>query len=170
MKRFAQEYVSYEADAENILQDVFADIWEKRSIMFTHMNVVAFIFTAIRSRCIDYLRRKMKEQEVMDYLQEEYRLTMKMNLDSLVALDTGSFYREDIEKAINEAIEALPDKCRRIFIMNKFEGKKQKDIAVELNISVNTVETQMGIAYKKLKERLKDIYPLFLFLVLLIKK
>jgi RNA polymerase sigma-70 factor (ECF subfamily) len=170
MKRFAQEYVPCEADAENILQDVFADFWEKREVMFTYINVVAFLFTAIRNRCVDYLRRKMKEQEVMEYLQEEYRLTMKINMDSLVALDVDFFYREDIEKTINKAIEALPDKCRRIFIMNKFKGKKQKDIAEELNISVNTVETQMGIAYKKLKESLKDFYPLFFFLILLIKK
>jgi RNA polymerase sigma-70 factor (ECF subfamily) len=164
MKRFAQEYVSTEADAENILQDVFADFWEKREIMLTHINVIAFLFTAIRNRCIDYLRRKTKEQEAMEYLQEEYNLTVKINLDSLVALDAGLFYREDIEKTVNRAIEALPDKCRRIFIMNKFKGKKQKDIADELNISVNTVETQMGIAYRKLKESLKDCYPLFFFL------
>lgn len=49
------------------------------------------------------------------------------------------------------------------FIKNKIEGKKQKEIAAELNISINTVETQMGIAYKKLKTELKDYFPLFLF-------
>lgn len=167
MKRFAQEYVLSEADAENILQDVFTDFWEKREMMQTHINVVAFLFTAIRNRSIDYLRRKMKEQEILAHLQEEHLLTMKINMESLIALDEHFFYREDIEKIIRKAIDALPEKCRRIFIMNKIEGKKQKDIATALNISVNTVETQMGIAYKKLKEELKDLYPLFLFLFFL---
>jgi RNA polymerase sigma-70 factor (ECF subfamily) len=165
MKLFAQEYVQSEADAENILQDIFADFWEKREALFTHVNVIAFLFTAIRNRCIDHLRRQTKEQEVMEHLQEEYSMTMKINLDSLVALDDGFFYREDIEDAVNKAIEDLPDKCRRIFVMNKFKGKKQKDIADELNISVNTVEAQMGIAYKKLKESLKDFYPFLFFLI-----
>lgn len=164
MKCFAQEYVLSEADAENILQDVFADFWENREILQTHINVIAFLFTAIRNRSIDYLRRRMKEQEVLEHLQEEYVLTMKINMESLVALDEHFFYHEDIEKIIQKAIDVLPEKCRQIFIMNKIEGKKQKDIAVELNISVNTIETQMGIAYKKLKEELKNLYPLFLFL------
>lgn len=165
MKRFAQEYVLSEADAENILQDVFADFWEKRELLQTHINVIAYLFTAIRNQCVDYLRRKTKEQEAIDYLKEEYNLTMKINLDSLIALDEHFFYREDVENIIRKAIDALPEKCRRIFVMNKIEGKKQKDIATELNISVNTIETQMGITYKKLKEELKNLYPLFLFLL-----
>ncbi|MCC8170678.1 MAG: LuxR C-terminal-related transcriptional regulator, partial [Parabacteroides sp.] len=59
------------------------------------------------------------------------------------------------------------EKCRTIFIMSKLEGKKQKEIARELAISVNTVETQMGIAYKKLRAELKDYLPLFLFILCL---
>ena len=72
---------------------------------------------------------------------------------------------ESIEQILSKAIDALPEKCREIFIKNKIEGKKQKEIAAELNISINTVETQMGIAYKKLKTELKDYFPLFLFLL-----
>lgn len=74
---------------------------------------------------------------------------------------------KSIEQILSKAIDALPEKCREIFIKNKIEGKKQKEIAMELNISVNTVETQMGIAYKKLKTELKDYFPLFLFLLYL---
>jgi len=66
---------------------------------------------------------------------------------------------------ISRALDSLSDKCREIFIMNKLEGKKQKQIAEELNISINTVETQMGIAYKKLRVELKDYMPLLLFLL-----
>lgn len=60
-------------------------------------------------------------------------------------------------------INSLPEKCREIFIKSKIEGKKQKDIAVEMNISLKTVENQMNIAYKKLKSELKDYLPLLLF-------
>jgi len=69
----------------------------------------------------------------------------------------------DIDTIIQKAIDNLPEKCREIFVMNKIEGKKQKVIAQELNISIHTVESQMAIAYKKLKEALKDCVPLFLF-------
>ena len=62
-------------------------------------------------------------------------------------------------------IDSLPEKCREIFIKSKIEGKRQKDIATELNISLKTVENQMAIAYKKIKGELKDYLPLLLFLL-----
>lgn len=164
MKRFAKEYVIYEEDAENILQDVFVDFWEKREVLLTYVNLIAFLFTAIKNRCIDLLRRKTLEEEVTGRIQEESFLTLQMNLNSLKALDSDLFSEENVETIINQAIASLPERCREIFIKSKIEGKKQKEIAAELNISVNTVETQMGIAYKKLKEGLKDLYPIFLLL------
>ncbi len=164
LKRFTQEYVVAEEDAENILQDVFLDFWEKREALLSHVNLIAFLFTAIKSRSIDFLRRKTLEQEVVNLIQEEYSLTLKMNLNSLLAFDEHTFSQEETEELINRAIASLPDKCREIFIKNKIEGKNRKDIAAELNISINTIETQMTIAYKKLKASLKDMHPLFLFL------
>lgn len=164
MKRFAREYVIFEEDAENILQDVFMDFWEKRETLLTHINVIAFLFTSIKNRCIDLLRRKTLEKEAADHMKEELSLTLRMNFNSLQVLDSELFNEESVENIIHQAIASLPDKCREIFIKNKIEGMKQKEIAAELNITINTVETQMSIAYKKLKESLKNLYPLFLFL------
>ena len=90
-----------------------------------------------------------------------------MKYYSLEHFDLDILEEKSIEQILSKAIDALPEKCREIFIKNKIEGKKQKEIAMELNISVNTVETQMGIAYKKLKTELKDYFPLFLFLLYL---
>lgn len=165
MKRFAGQYVNAEEDAENILQDVFLAFWEKLTFFSSLDNPVGFLYTTIRHRCIDFLRRKMIEQEAVLHLREEEILTLKMNLNSLEALDPNLFFNEDLEQKIMDAVNSLPEKCREIFIMSKMEGKKQKQIAEELNISVNTVETQMGIAYKKLKMTLKDIYPVLLLLL-----
>ena len=164
MKRFAREYVVSNEDAENILQDIFMDFWEKREVYLKHANLTAYLFVSVKNKCIDYLRRKVREQKATDRLQKEYILALKINLDSLEALDEGIFEEDDVKGIIYKAINSLPDKCREIFIMSKMQGKKQKDIAEELNISVNTVETQMGIAYKKLKVELKNLYSLlFLF-------
>lgn len=164
MKRFAQEYVVLEEDAENILQDVFLEFWEKRDTLLAYSNIIAFLFTAIKNKCINLLKRRMLEQEVSNRMQEEYVRTLQINLESLEFMPVELFQNEDIHQKIHEAINALPPKCREIFIMSKIEGKKQKDIAAELNISIHAIETQMGIAYKKLRENLKGLYPLFLFL------
>ncbi|WP_085537371.1 RNA polymerase sigma-70 factor [Massilibacteroides vaginae] len=164
MKRFAREYVVSEEDAENILQDVFLEFWEKRETLLAYTNLIAFLFTAIKNRCINLLKRKMLEQEISNHLQEEYVRTLQINLESLEFMNVELFQSNNIKKRIDDAINSLPPKCRQIFVMSKIEGKKQKDIAAELNISVHAIETQMGIAYKKLREKLKGFYPLILIL------
>ena len=167
MKYFAQEYVLSDEDAENIVQDVFLELWERKEMLELPINIIAYPFTAIKNRCIDFLRRKILIRDIEDKLQEEYRLTLQVKYYSLEHFDLDILEEKSIEQILSKAIDALPEKCREIFIKNKIEGKKQKEIAMELNISVNTVETQMGIAYKKLKTELKDYFPLFLFLLYL---
>jgi RNA polymerase sigma-70 factor (ECF subfamily) len=167
MIRFADEYVGDWEEAENIVQDAFAEIWETRSrYVLTTGTLLSLIFSTIKNKCIDYLRHQMVVRQAENFIQEEYRLEMQLNLHSLEAFDEdllSSGY--DLEELIAKAIDALPEKCRKIFIMSKIEGKKQKDIAKELDISINTVETQMSAAYKKLREELKGFLPLLLFLV-----
>lgn len=165
MKRFAQEYVIREEDAENIVQDVFLDLWEQNFFLLTHTNLFAYLFTTLKNRCIDFLRHKTIVQNTAQKLQDDYTKALQMKFQSLEAFDEQLFSEPDIETVIQNAIESLPEKCREIFVLNKIEGKKQKTIAQELNISINTVENQMAIAYKKLKEILKDHIPLLIFLL-----
>ena len=163
-KRFAREYVLSDEDAENIVQDVFLDFWEKKELLPLPINILAYLFTSIKNRCIDFLRHKIVQKEVENKMQEEYRLTLQMKYYSLGELDEGIFEKDDVEQLLSKVIDSLPERCREIFLKSKIEGKKQKEIAEEMNISINTVETQMGIAYKKLRNELKDYFPLFIFL------
>lgn len=165
MKYFALEYVMDEAEAENIVQDIFTELWEKQSVLSYHLNLIAFLFTAVKNRCIDHLRHQAIVRESSEQLQEEYRLTQQMKLASLELFDQSMLGAEDIERLITDAIDALPEKCRLIFIKSKIEGKKRQEVATELQVSLKTVENQMNIAYRKLREQLKDYLPLFLFLL-----
>lgn len=167
MKYFAKEYVISEEDAENIVQDVFVELWENKKMLNMHMNLIAYLFTTIKNKCLNHLRHKLVVQETASKLQEEYTISLRMNLDSLEAFDNNLFSDQDIEKIISRALDTLSEKCRTIFIMSKIEGKKQKEIAQELNISINTIDTQMGIAYKKLRIELKDYFPILLFILCL---
>ena len=167
MKYFAKEYVISEEDAENIVQDVFVELWENKEMLNMHMNLIAYLFTTIKNKCLNHLRHKLVVQEPASKLQEEYTISLRMNLDSLEAFDNNLFSDQDIEKIISRALDTLSEKCRTIFIMSNIEGKKQKEIAQELNISINTIETQMGIAYKKLRIELKDYFPILLFILCL---
>ena len=163
MKYFALEYVLSEEDAENIVQDVFTELWERKELLTYNINLVAFLFTSIKNRCIDHLRHRTVVQEAVDKIQEEYLMTLRVKLASLELFDQSLFSEQEIERIVTEIIDSLQDKCREIFIKSRVEGKKQKEIAAELNLSLKTVENQMNIAYKKIKAELKDYLPLLLF-------
>lgn len=155
LKRFAKAYVIREADAENIVQDIFLNLWEKKDIISQHTNLNSFLYTAVKNKCLDFMRHKQVVKKTTDKLQKENTLEIQLNLQSLESLE-DKIFTLDIEQKVEEAIKLLPPRCREVFILNKIKGKKQKEIAKELNISINTVENQMTIAYKKLKTILKE--------------
>ncbi len=163
MKRFARQYVIQEEDAENIVHDVFMDLWENRHKLSTITNLSGYLFISLKNKCIDFIRHKQFVLDVADKIQAEHTRMLNIKLQSLEIFDDKIFSENKIEEIVQNAINALPERCRKIFVMNKLEGIKQKEIAKELNISVNTVENQISIAYRKLKASLKDHYPIFIF-------
>lgn len=165
MSRFAKSYLIYEEDAENIVQDIFIEIWEKKIDLTAISNVRGYLFLILKNKCIDYIRRKKTEIKAISEIQKENEISLKLKFDSLEALDDRLLTDSNIDALIEQAISSLPEKCRQIFVMNKLEGKKQKHIANELDISIHTVESQMSIAYKKLKEELKEYFPVFMFFI-----
>ena len=156
MKYFAMEYVLSEEDAENIVQDVFTELWERRDLLVFNINQVAFLFTSIKNKCIDFLRHKLMAKRVMDQMQEEYQLTLNLKLASLEAFNQSVFSEEDVEKLATEIINSLPEKCREIFIKSRIEGKKHTVIA---ETELQMIEVQIGQEISvtdKIKYELKD--------------
>lgn len=165
MKMFAMEYIQSEEDAENIVQDVFMALWEKRKVLPYETNILSYLIVSTKNRCLNHLRHEKLVQEVTSKLTEELTIEMELKQMSLENLNDALFSEPNLEAIITDAIQALPEKCREIFIKNKLEGIKQKDIAEEMHLSIKTIESQMAIAYKKIKEKLKYYFPFFLFLI-----
>lgn len=157
MKRFAKEYVLFDEDAENIVQDVFVLLWEKRDVLEIQVSLAPYLFSLVKNKCFDYLRRKV--------VVAEFKQELSIKLFALELMDYSFSSDEEIEAIVTEAVNKLPDRCRKIFIKSRVEGMKYREIAKDLNISVNTVENQMSIALKKLRVELKDYLPLLLFLL-----
>ena len=165
MSRFAQSYLIYEEEAENIVQDIFIEIWEKKIDISAISNVSGYLFLILKNKCIDYIRRKKTETKAISEIQKENEISLKLKFDSLQALDDMFLADPNIDNLIEQAISNLPEKCRQVFVMSRLDGKKQREIANELNISIHTVESQMSIAYKKLKEELKEYFPILIFFI-----
>ena len=161
---FAKEYVLFDEEAENIVQDIFLMLWEKKDILRVDVSLTAYLFTLVKNKCIDFLRHRMVEQIYSENIQQEYNEELNVKLFVLESFDHNFSSEEQIEILLRNAIDKLPERCRLIFIKSRIEGKKYKEIAEELNLSVNTVEGQISIELKKLREELKDYLPLLLFL------
>lgn len=157
MYRFAKEYVLFDEDAENIVQDVFLLLWEKCEVLDIQISLVSYLFTLVKNKSLDYLRHKV--------IADEYKEELSAKLASLESLNYSFTSDEEIEQILMSAIDKLPERCRQIFIKSRIEGKRNREIAQDLNLSLSTVENQMTIALKRLRVELKDYLPLMLFLI-----
>ena len=154
---FAQNYVKDFDMAKEIVQDSFINLWEKRQSIDVSKSVKTYLTTSIRNKCLNYLRDTKKfntEIILSDVLFQEIDYEQS---DKLI--------EKELNNKINNAIDDLPEKCKNIFVLNRFENLKYKEIADELDISIKTVETQMSKALKYLREQLKD-YLIFLIALL----
>ena len=165
MTRFARTYLIDKAEAENVVQDIFIYLWENRMSLEGINSPQAFLFTLVKRRCIDALRKKLvasyKEETLDEIKNHEYQY----KLYSLESFDENRLSYEDIERLLSEAINRLPEKCRRIFIECKINHKSHQKIADEMGISVQTVKNQMMIALRnatRRNERLPSAARLFI--------
>ena len=150
---FAKKFVMQEEDAENITQDVFADMWERRDYLERIENMNAYLFRLVRNKCLDYLRHKVFEQRYVENMQTFFQMELSLKLQSLDSVSEMS-ERNEIEELVRNAVNSLPKRCRDIFLLSRVEGLKYIEISERLGISVNTVECQMSIALKKLRTKL----------------
>lgn len=157
--KFCIKYVRDEQIAEEIVQEVFINIWERRANLTITTSIKSYLFTAIRNRSFNYLKLQLpKEQK-------------KVDLEGVGFMEEDSYEQEmimnELRDYVHEAIESLPNKCRIIFNLSRNAGMTYKEIAEELDISVKTVENQIGLALKKLRENLNPIWDKIMLLILM---
>ena len=152
---FSRKYVHDLDTAKEIVHDVFMNLWEKRATVDPEKSIKSYLFTAVYNRSLNYLRDNKK------FDKNEFSLEIAENnpdnWDHQDSLETS-----ELQTKINDAIDSLPEKCREIFVMNRLEGLKYKEVAEKLNISIKTVETQMSKALKVLKENLAEYATLLI--------
>ena len=160
---FANQYL-VDADAsKNIVQDVFAELWDKRSSLSEDTNLNAWLFTVTKNKSLKSISHIKSQRNYDNYLKSRQ---LEVNFKSLSEFDTSDLVFDELQSQIKTAIEKLTPACRKVFEMSRFEDKKNKEIAEELNLSIKTVETQISKALRSLKADLKDYLPLFYILYL----
>ena len=144
---FAVQYVADHDTAKDITQKVFINLWENREKIDIQQGVLSYLFTSVKNRSLNYLRdSKRYRSRILDLDCGDIELPQQ----------EANMEIEDLKVRIASALEKLPEKCRLVFEMSRFEDKKYREIAAELGISQKTVEAHMSKAMRSLRDHLKE--------------
>lgn len=144
------------AEAEEVVQDFFVRLWQKHQHLEEAESLKSYLFSSVRNGSLNVLKHRKVEEK---YLKEMLDLS-----EHHLVYDPDLYVVSELQEKIKSCIDGLPDQCRKIFIMNRIQGMKNEEIALELAISKRTVETQISKALKVLKVLLKDYVSLLLLL------
>ena len=146
----AERMLRDRAVAEELVQDVMLELWRRRETLAADGSAQAYLFQATRNRVLNHLRHLKIEQRSEPEIRGDSASTP--HADSALA-------HEELDVAVQKAVQALPDRCREVFELSRVHGLKYAEIAKTLGISVKTVEAQMGKALRTLRERLAPWLP-----------
>lgn len=147
---FANKFIANRAEAEEIVQEVFLNIWKKRDRLKLDNEIRPYLFKSIQNLCFNFLEHK----KVTDNYYSVIEVVYKNQAEEFNSYE--SLLYTELQAKVDRAIGTLPDQCRNIFQMSRNEGLKYTEIAGTLGISVKTVETQMSRALAKLKDELRE--------------
>ena len=148
---YANTFVKDQHASEEIVQEVMFRIWVNRDSLQIKTSIGSYLFRAVRNSCMNLLKHVEVREDYKVWNETMGPGSEHSNEDHLIV--------SELEKKIREAIDALPMERRRVFIMSRYDGLTYAEIARKLDISVKTVENQMGKALKTLREELADYLP-----------
>jgi RNA polymerase sigma-70 factor, ECF subfamily len=152
---FAMKMVKSKEIAEEVVQDLFVNFWEKRHELDLKVSIKAYLYRAVYNNCIHALRKnKLHDSSELTLANE-----LTEDFENLLEIS-------ELETRIFGLIEQLPTECKRIFKLSRFEELKYKEIAEQLQISIKTVETQMSRALKFLRKHMSDYIKLLILFAL----
>lgn len=139
-------------EAEEIVQNLFMGIWEKKDDLEINISLKSYLYRAVHNHCLNKIKHLKVREEYQNYSTAFY--------DSSVEAVHQTVIKNELEEKIKDAIEKLPEQCKIIFRMSRFDELKYNEIAEQLDISPKTVENQIGKALKILRNELAEYLPM----------
>ena len=160
MVAYANKFLDNWETARDIVQEIFISLWENKDKIEIHSTLKAYLFSATKNQCLNNFKHKLVEQKHTNKTLDEFR-----RLEYAYYSENDEPYlilqHKELDKKIEQIINALPEQCRLTFELSRYQGMKSKEIANKMDISVRTVETQIYRALKALKLSLKDYLSFF---------
>ena len=165
---YARGFMGDEAEAEDVVEDVFVDLWRRKDSVDFGEGIEGYLFRAVYTRCINALKVRNVGQGRLTLLSQINERRMEtIGADS--ADPSVSMENADLRRDLESAIESLPEKCRIVFRMSYINDMHNDDIARVLNLSVRTVEHHIYRALRALRKKLSGgkFFSIFVFCFLL---
>jgi RNA polymerase sigma-70 factor, ECF subfamily len=157
LSQFARIYVKRNDIAEEIVQETFIKIWEIRDSIDENRSLKAFLYKCVHNNSINFIKTEKK----LIHLNEEFisELEVRFHLSSEEYSDNYFEFlaSEQLSALVHDSIMKLPDQCREVFLLCRFHNQSYQEIASKLDISINTVKTQLSRAMTKLQQSLASL-------------
>lgn len=153
----SQHYLEDEDEAKGVVQEAFVKLWEVRNELNPGSNLRNFLFTLVKNNCLNILNRRrilLKHHEKIRWMEMHYQY------ESLSRLGDNYMEFNELKEKIDLAIQNLPEHCRVVFEMSRFEDLKNREIAEKLGVTQKTVEAHLTKALKILRNDLKEYLPI----------
>lgn len=166
LQRYATRFIDDQAIAEDIIQECFIRFWEKKD-MLSAISVSSLLFTMVRNSCLNYLKHlTVVEKHRIEYLAKAGGEERLYYTDFLLDTEHKLLYKE-LQEQIDVVIDQLPRRCREVFLMSRFEGLKNREIAEALQISTTAVEKHISKALQQFSDYFKHKYPMDVYIMIL---
>ena len=145
---FSKSFLKLEDGINDILQEVFVKIWQKRKNISSSATFNSYIFTITRNLLLNELRSRLNSENIKEEVQ---KISIASEYSSMEQMEYS-----ELKEKVDHIIDELPERQKEIFILSRTEGLSHKEIAEKLGIKTKTVEYHIALAVKSLKEKLKD--------------
>jgi len=154
---YASVFVKYPDVAEEIVQETFIRVWEKRTMISIRKTFKAYLYRSVHNKCINYLKGKKYLSDRDETFRNEVLKQTELNSTNMDAEIIDKIVSEEFETEFRKALKSLPPQCLEVFMMCRNEKLSYSETAEKMGISVNTVKTQMKRALLKLKDSLEKL-------------
>lgn len=153
---FANSYLKDMAAAEDVYMEAIEAYWERREMLPPDTDVPAYLLTCVKHNALAFLRHQQATMDAHEANYEHQTRERNFRIASLEYCDPSALFTGEIERIVHETMAEFPEQTRAIFFRSRFEGKKNKEIAQEMGISVKAVEFHITKVLKVLRVRLRD--------------
>lgn len=160
--RYAYYYVNDQLTAEDLTHDALLYYWENKDKLPAETDVLGYILVTVRNKCLNYLKHLQVEDSYKQKIAELHEWEINARIMTLEDTGYADIFIKDIMEILTNSLAKLPEQTRDIFIQNRLQNKPRREIATEMNVSLQKIDYHLSKANDHIYKDLKEYLPLFL--------